>query len=388
MVYTKNNSARNYTKNFAKPSQKNFRSSSSNSDGERGSFNSNSSRFEGERGSFRSNSANSEGERGSFRSNSRSSAPKRRPSWELPQFEGQKKFFKKPWGSSKPFTKNRRDGEENSSGDFQDSRSFSKRPRQNDENFSEDFRSNERSFANKRHSGDENFSRNSSENERPSRGNSFARSDSRSSRNSSSGFRSNEGPRERFSKDKSSQFVKKDSTSHQSKQDRKSNRPYISPFHLSITVNDLVETRKFYGEMLGLVEGRSDNTWIDWNLFGHQLVTHLRPTKIDNRTQQIVNEVDSNGVPVPHFGVVIGWKHFHNFAQKLKDAQMQFVIEPYIRFQGEVGEQATMFFYDPSGNAIEFKSFQDISQLFSKPQSPKPESAEEESNESESDDLE
>ena len=147
--------------------------------------------------------------------------------------------------------------------------------------------------------------------------------------------------------------------------------------------------------MLGLVEGRSDNTWIDWNLFGHQLVTHLRPTKIDNRTQQIVNEVDSNGVPVPHFGVVIGWKHFHNFAQKLKDAQMQFVIEPYIRFQGEVGEQATMFFYDPSGNAIEFKSFQDISQLFSKPQSPKPESAEEESNESEeesneseSDDLE
>ena len=136
----------------------------------------------------------------------------------------------------------------------------------------------------------------------------------------------------------------------------------------------------------------------NWNLFGHQLVTHLRPTKIDSRTQQIVNEVDDHGVPVPHFGVVLGWKHFHNFAQKIKDAQIQFVVEPYIRFQGEVGEQATMFFYDPSGNALEFKSFQDIAQLFNKTESKKSEIAEAESEqlepveaelaETESDDLE
>ena len=134
--------------------------------------------------------------------------------------------------------------------------------------------------------------------------------------------------------------------------------------------------------MLGLTEGRSHDNWIDWNLFGHQLVTHLRPTEIDSRTQQIVNQVDDHGVPVPHFGVVLGWKHFHNFAQKLKDAQMQFVIEPYIRFQGQVGEQATMFFYDPSGNALEFKSFQDIDQLFKKFESKKSEELELKSDES------
>jgi len=386
MVNSKNNSARNYSKNFAKPSQKNFRSSSSNSDGERGSFRSNSSRFEGERRPFGSNSGNSDGERGSFRSNSRSSAPKRRPSWELPQFEGQKKFFKKPWGSSKPFTKNRRDSDENFTEDFRESRSFSKRPRQNDENFNQDSRSQERGFGNNQRSNDENFSRNSRRDDRSNSGNSYSQPDSRSSRNSSSGFRSKEGYREKFSKEKPSNFANKDSSNrqakHDSKQDRKPNRPFISPFHLAIPVNDLQETRKFYGEMLGLTEGRSHDNWIDWNLFGHQLVTHLRPTEIDSRTQQIVNQVDDHGVPVPHFGVVLGWKHFHNFAQKLKDAQMQFVIEPYIRFQGQVGEQATMFFYDPSGNALEFKSFQDIDQLFKKFESKKSEELELKSDES------
>lgn len=140
----------------------------------------------------------------------------------------------------------------------------------------------------------------------------------------------------------------------------------IQPFHLAIPVNDLVETRRFYGEFLGFFEGRSNDHWIDWNFFGHQLVTHLRPKKVDGRNLQIVNEVDDHGVPVPHFGVVLEWDSWHEFAERLKKAEVKFVIEPYIRFKGKVGEQATMFFYDPSHNALEFKAFKDISQLFRK----------------------
>ncbi len=138
----------------------------------------------------------------------------------------------------------------------------------------------------------------------------------------------------------------------------------IQPFHLAIPVNDLAQTREFYGDFLGFSEGRSNEKWIDWNFFGHQLVTHLRPKKIDGRDLQIVNHVDSHGVPVPHFGMVLEWNHWHEFAEKLKAAKIKFEIEPYIRFRGEIGEQATMFFFDPSGNALEFKSFQDPSQLF------------------------
>lgn len=138
----------------------------------------------------------------------------------------------------------------------------------------------------------------------------------------------------------------------------------LQPFHLAIPVNDLAQTRQFYGEFLGFSEGRSNEKWIDWNFFGHQLVTHLRSKQVDSRNLQIANEVDGHGVPVPHFGVVLEWQEWHKFAEKLKNAKIQFVIEPYIRFRGEIGEQATMFFYDPSGNALEFKAFSDISQLF------------------------
>ena len=136
----------------------------------------------------------------------------------------------------------------------------------------------------------------------------------------------------------------------------------IQPFHLAIPVSDLVATRKFYGELLGLAEGRSNEGWIDWDFFGHQFVTHLRSEK----SETIVNPVDGHGVPVPHFGVVLEWQQWHDFADKLKANGVQFVIEPYIRFRGKTGEQATMFFLDPSGNALEFKAFQDISQLFAK----------------------
>ena len=138
----------------------------------------------------------------------------------------------------------------------------------------------------------------------------------------------------------------------------------IQPFHLAIPVNDLEESRKFYGEFLGLTKGREDKGWIDWNLFGHQLVTHLQEDQ--KEAIATINPVDGHGVPVPHFGVVLAWNDWHEFAEKLKAANIKFVIEPYIRFRGKVGEQATMFFLDPSGNALEFKSFKDPSQLFAK----------------------
>ena len=137
----------------------------------------------------------------------------------------------------------------------------------------------------------------------------------------------------------------------------------LQPFHLAVTVHNLEEARKFYGEFLGFAEGRSNERWIDWNFFGHQFVTHLDENKKDATAQ---NPVDGHGVPVPHFGVVLQWQDWHDFAEKLKAAKIKFVIEPYTRFRGATGEQATMFFLDPSGNALEFKAFKDISQLFAK----------------------
>ncbi|MFZ9180951.1 MAG: VOC family protein [Rickettsiales bacterium] len=137
----------------------------------------------------------------------------------------------------------------------------------------------------------------------------------------------------------------------------------LQPFHLAISVHDLNLTRKFYGQLLGFEEGRASEHWIDWNFFGHQLVTHLDPQK---NTNNIINKVDGHGVPVPHFGVVLEWEQWHNFAEKLKSNSIKFVIEPYIRFRGKTGEQATMFFYDSSNNALEFKAFKDITQLFAK----------------------
>lgn len=135
----------------------------------------------------------------------------------------------------------------------------------------------------------------------------------------------------------------------------------ISPFHLAIPVNDLEENRHFYRDILGCVEGRSSDHWVDFDFFGHQLVIHLSKQMTPNL---IHNEVDKHAVPVPHFGVVLPWNVFQKFANSLKEKQVQFIIEPHIRFEGMVGEQATLFFKDPAGNALEFKSFKDPSQLF------------------------
>jgi extradiol dioxygenase family protein len=137
----------------------------------------------------------------------------------------------------------------------------------------------------------------------------------------------------------------------------------LTPFHLAIPVHNLKECRTFYTETLNLEEGRSSNHWVDYNFFGHQLVIHYKPkAKEDTDT----NSVDGKNVPVPHFGLVLPWNDFQTFAELLKSKDIAFIIEPYIRFEGLVGEQATMFFKDPAGNALEFKAFKDMSQLFTK----------------------
>jgi len=134
-------------------------------------------------------------------------------------------------------------------------------------------------------------------------------------------------------------------------------------FHLAFPVNDLDKAREFYGGVLGCAEGRSSDAWIDFNLFGHQIVAHLAP---ENAGVKHRNEVDADHVPVPHFGIVLPMDEFKNLAEKLEGKEVEFIIEPKIRFAGEVGEQATMFFLDPSGNALEFKAFADFSQVFAK----------------------
>ncbi|MFF0342626.1 VOC family protein [Kribbella sp. NPDC004875] len=134
----------------------------------------------------------------------------------------------------------------------------------------------------------------------------------------------------------------------------------IPRFHLAMLVDDLDAARHFYGTVLGLEQGRSSGTWIDWNLRGHQFVTHVAP----ERAQRIHNPVDGHDVPVPHFGLILTVEDFQAFAERLKAAGTEFVIEPYVRFQGQTGEQWTMFFLDPAGNALEFKAFADDSQVF------------------------
>jgi extradiol dioxygenase family protein len=140
----------------------------------------------------------------------------------------------------------------------------------------------------------------------------------------------------------------------------------LQPFHLAIAVRDIAESRNFYGGMLGLREGRSADVWVDWNLYGHQLVTHLDPSLgPDGQVGSLHNPVDGDAVPVPHFGVVLKFDQWQALADRLSDRLSGFLIEPRIRFRGEPGEQGTMFFLDPSGNALEFKAFRDIeSQLF------------------------
>ena len=136
----------------------------------------------------------------------------------------------------------------------------------------------------------------------------------------------------------------------------------LTPFHLAIPVDDLDRARIFYRDTLSLTEGRSSDHWVDFDFFGHQLVIHYKPKEENNTVHH--NAVDGKAVPVPHFGVVLEWDTFNAFAKALKDKDIDFVIEPYIRFKGQVGEQATMFFYDPCNNALEFKSFKDMDQLF------------------------
>ena len=135
------------------------------------------------------------------------------------------------------------------------------------------------------------------------------------------------------------------------------------PFHLAFPVHDLAAARSFYGDLLGCPEGRSASDWVDFNLFGHQIVAHLAPDEVGHRA---TSEVDGDAVPVRHFGVVLGMGEWERLSERLKAAGTSFVIEPHVRFKGEVGEQATMFFLDPSGNALEFKAFGDPSQLFAK----------------------
>jgi extradiol dioxygenase family protein len=134
-------------------------------------------------------------------------------------------------------------------------------------------------------------------------------------------------------------------------------------FHLAFPVRDLAEAREFYGGVLECEEGRSSECWIDFNLFGHQIVTHFSPAGAGVKA---INDVDADHVPIPHFGIVLPMNEWQAFADKLKGKNVEFIIEPKIRFAGETGEQATMFFLDPSGNALEFKGFNDFSLVFAK----------------------
>lgn len=139
----------------------------------------------------------------------------------------------------------------------------------------------------------------------------------------------------------------------------------LAPFHLAIPVYDLAAARHFYGEVFGLEEGRSSDHWVDFNFFGHQLVIHELP-KTASQESAHTNAVDGHDVPVPHFGVVLGWDDWQALAERLQARETKFVLEPHIRFKGQVGEQATLFLFDPCGNALEFKAFRDIGQLFAK----------------------
>lgn len=138
----------------------------------------------------------------------------------------------------------------------------------------------------------------------------------------------------------------------------------LRPFHLAIPVDNLEKCRKFYRDVLELSEGRSSDHWVDFDFFGHQLVIHLKGKASEEK--DTINPVDGKDVPIPHFGVVLDMKTFKIFSEKLTQKNVTFIIAPYIRFEGQVGEQATMFFKDPAGNALEFKAFDDLTQLFAK----------------------
>lgn len=136
-----------------------------------------------------------------------------------------------------------------------------------------------------------------------------------------------------------------------------------SLFHLAFPVNDIAEARRFYGDLLGCPEGRSSEQWVDFNFYGHQLVAHLAPQETGTSAS---SSVDDHAVPCRHFGVILTLPEWEALAEKLRAAGIKFIIDPYIRFKGQVGEQATMFFLDPSGNALEFKSFANMDYIFAK----------------------
>lgn len=142
----------------------------------------------------------------------------------------------------------------------------------------------------------------------------------------------------------------------------------LTPFHVAVQVRDIDEAREFYHAKMGLSEGRSAENWIDFNMFGHQFVTHLNPQiGKAGKVSHIFNPVDGHGVPVPHCGVIMTFDAWEDFSQRVSEFIDDFIIEPYIRFKGEPGEQGTMFFLDPSGNALEFKAFKNIDlELFAK----------------------
>jgi len=137
----------------------------------------------------------------------------------------------------------------------------------------------------------------------------------------------------------------------------------LRPFHIAFPVDNLEAARHFYGTVLGCPEGRSSEQWIDFNLFGHQIVAHYKPA---SKEAAHSNPVDGHDVPIPHFGVVLAQVDWKQLAERVSAAGVHFIIEPYTRFEGQVGEQSTMFFLDPAGNALEFKAFADLSQLFAK----------------------
>lgn len=137
----------------------------------------------------------------------------------------------------------------------------------------------------------------------------------------------------------------------------------MNPFRLAFPVTDLAAARRFYVETLGCGVGRESDRWIDFDFFGHQITAHVTDAPVRNAAS---NEVDAKDVPVPHFGVILEWDAFHGFAERLRAAGLTFIIEPYVRFAGEVGEQATMFFQDPSGNNIELKAFKDFRSIFAR----------------------
>ncbi|MDR5775077.1 MULTISPECIES: VOC family protein [unclassified Caballeronia] len=137
----------------------------------------------------------------------------------------------------------------------------------------------------------------------------------------------------------------------------------MPPFHLAFPVHSLASAREFYGDLLGCPEGRSSPDWVDFDFYGHQIVAHLAPEEVGHRT---TSAVDGDAVPVRHFGVVLSIPQWEALAEKLRTANTRFIIEPHVRFKGEVGEQATMFFLDPSGNAVEIKAFANMASLFAK----------------------